>query len=1683
MRRFFRIILYIIGSILLLVILIIVFLQTPWGKNFVRQQAVKYLRNKLKTELVITKLDYSIPDKFLLEGVLLKDRRKDTLLSVAKLQVNMDMLALLKGKVAVDDILLEGVNAHVYRPLPDTVFNYNFIIEAFAGNDTAKQPEAAKDTAASKPLDIDIAKVVLKDIRLRYDDATGGTYFSMNLGGLTLRPKKIDLQQMKFEVKEFSVTGLQSYFATDTSYLPPPPKDTTPAADFQLAADKVRLDDIKFAYLGKQDSMYFGIQVGMLETAIRHFGLQEQLVQIDKLQLENVASSVAMGKPKTAANVAQDMKEATTDSVGANNWRVLAGSLMLKEIGFVMDNNAAPRQAAGMDYAHMNFQHLSFNGEDILYSPDTISGNLKHLALSEQSGLSIIELRTRFLYCNQGAQLNQLYLQTPGTLLQDRIGVSYPSLATLEKEMNKMRLDIAISNSKVSMKDVLLFLQPEQRKMLAPYATQQFRLAAQIKGFLNALAINDFNASGLQGTVIALKGRLNGLPDTDKLNYDLNIATLRSTYADIAPFLPDSLKRQVRVPEWFSIKGLLAGTAKDYRPDLEIHTADGDATVKGALLMSPGEGKEQYDLALTTNNLNLGRILRQDSLFGKMTLKAAAKGTGFDVNKMNTTFDADIASVWAMQYNYNSIHLGGTLANKVADIKGNSTDPNVNFTLTALADLSNKYPALKADLSIGNFDPQALNLYSDTLRIKGDIHADFESLNPDYPSGTLTYASPQLHLPGYDLRLDSIIFRSKPDADSLQNIYLDASNVLYANLTGHMPLTQIGNAALSHINNHYRVTDSVIKVQGQYDMTLNANAVYRPLLKTWLPDLKPFDSIKLAVVLNPTAFNVDAYVPKVIYGKNRIDSGVVKIYEAGDTLRYGASLKRFTQDQFALWYPSISGSLRKDSVYARVRIADSVRKDQFALGAAIYHNLGSDSALTYIRMFKGILLDYDRWDVNPQNRIVLGPQGFYIRDFAMSKDNQSIQVNSEQATFRSPFTVSVKNFLLSNVTRMISRDTLVADGYLNVNANIDLRDSFPRINASAEINQLVAFNQPVGDLKLTASNATANMYDAHLQLNGNDNNVVLDGRYFLEPVDSNQFKFDLVVNALSLKSLQGFSFGSIRNSSGFIRGNLNIAGTTDRPKLLGELHTDQLTTTVSMLNAPFTMPSETIRFAKEGILLNHFTIKDRMGKAATIDGRIRTRSFTRYNLNLNVKADHWEAVNSTKKDNELFYGKLIMSTDLNIKGQATAPKIDGELTIHDSTRLTYAMIDNGPGIQESDGIVRFIDSRDTTWVDSTQIITARNMRLSRAAQMNVNVGIEEKAIFNVVIDPVTGDNLQAMGEANLNTFIGPDGAVGLTGTYELKGGYYELHYNFLRKKFDIQSGSVITLSGDPLDAEVDITAVYAANIAPYELMEKQSTDPAELNYFKQRLPFQVLLKLKGKVMKPDISFDIVLPEDKENVVSTSVAEAVQRKLADIRNDPSILNKQVFAALILGRFITDDPFASGAGGGMEYAARQSASRFLSDQLNAIAGQLVQGFELNVGLESSEDYSTGDKSTRTDLNITASKRLFSDRLKVTVGNDFQLEGQQAQTQQSSLIPGNLSLDYMLTRDGRYQVRGYRVNQLQNLVDGYVVETGLSFRLNIEYNKFKYIFRNWEKYRKKMQEQRARQQQGSKNNGAGQ
>jgi hypothetical protein len=226
---------------------------------------------------------------------------------------------------------------------------------------------------------------------------------------------------------------------------------------------------------------------------------------------------------------------------------------------------------------------------------------------------------------------------------------------------------------------------------------------------------------------------------------------------------------------------------------------------------------------------------------------------------------------------------------------------------------------------------------------------------------------------------------------------------------------------------------------------------------------------------------------------------------------------------------------------------------------------------------------------------------------------------------------------------------------------------------------------------------------------------------------------------------------------------------------------------------------------------------------------------------------------------------------------------------------------------------------------------------------------------------------------------------------------------------------------------------------------------AEITRYKERLPFRVLLRMTGELLQPTITFDVTLPEEE-----LARWPEVDTKLQQIRGDESELNKQVFALLLLGRFVQENPLeSSGGGGGIEAGLRSSASRLLTDQLNKFAGSLIKGVDINFDLQSGQDYSTGTAQNRTDLNVGVSKRLLNDRIKVNVGSNFAIENPAGSNRAPSTIAGDVSVDYQVSKDGRYLLRAYRRNDYEGVLLGQVIETGVSFILTFDYNQLKELF----------------------------
>src|SRR5690606_10578259 len=197
--------LWIIGSIIGLVLLVFVLIRIPAVQQYVVHKVTSYLEDKIKTPVRIARVSLDLPKMLVLEGVYFEDQSRDTLLAGEKLRVNISMLKLLSNTVEISQIDLQGITAKINRTLPDSAFNFDYIIRAFVG----EQQETAPPDSSS-PMKFDIDKVNLDRIRFLYRDDVIGMAAEVNLGKLTTRIETFDLERnMRFGIPQITIDGLQ----------------------------------------------------------------------------------------------------------------------------------------------------------------------------------------------------------------------------------------------------------------------------------------------------------------------------------------------------------------------------------------------------------------------------------------------------------------------------------------------------------------------------------------------------------------------------------------------------------------------------------------------------------------------------------------------------------------------------------------------------------------------------------------------------------------------------------------------------------------------------------------------------------------------------------------------------------------------------------------------------------------------------------------------------------------------------------------------------------------------------------------------------------------------------------------------------------------------------------------------------------------------------------------------------------------------------------------------------------------------------------------------------------------------------------------------------------------------------------------------------------------------------------
>jgi translocation and assembly module TamB len=1636
-RTFFKVIAYLFLGVIGLLFLIVLAVQLPPVQNRIAGAVSSYLAETIGTIVYIEKIGLVFPKTLSLNEVYVEDQTGDTLLYAGRFHVNVNLPALLGGNVYINDIFLEDAAVRLGRNADQEKFNYEFILEAFS----SPEEDAAQQKEKGQEMDLAIYSVKLKNVDVRYKDEPEEVATNLNIGNLEISLDEFNLNDNLFRI-DFLDMERVNLWAEIASGEQKEETDRTDSPMPVITINEVNLSEIKVQFSDASTALqtelllgYFGLRDVYLNVAGERFEAERIDLSNTKLALATLATEDDNG-----ADLPEEIEE------DAPNWRAMVKAVNFNNIEFNYSVKNKEPQAAGIDFNHLSVTDFNFAAEELFYSSEYIQSDIRNLSFREKSGFEIKELSTVLTIDESRAALENFLLKTKNSRIAKHFEIQYPSLEEIGKNPEKLFFNIDLEGSIISPADVLL-LSPElsDNPFIKQNSDKQIALQGVVSGQMQDLAINNFSAVFSESMQMQISGKIRGLPEAEKAEYHMKTIKFSGMAKDLNSYLPpDMLPENIAVPEKFLLEAEFFGTLKAFQTYADFSSTFGDVVLNARV-----QQNEEFSGEIVAKDINIGGIIKQPEMFGTTGFSIKADGAGIAPETMKANISALVDHAEINNYQYRGLSLQGLLMNEQFNGTVKIEDENLDFELAGIFDFREELPDVNAVFQLRGADLRALNFSQEDFRLQGTLEAEIKGNTIDNFNGDMGVRDVIIIKNNQTYKIDSLLFASV--REDINTNYSIESDFLSAHFRGTINPSDIADVLQAHLNEYLHSEDAAVpdrdtlKTQNfDFHITVKDPVVLTDLLVPGLKELRPVN-ISGSYDSENSRLEVLADVPLIVYNDIRIEALSADVQS---NFKFRLNIKEVAGPSYTIPNIAVAGNIFENRVNTALNITED--EGRILLSMPIVFRQKTDSAIVTVPG-GSIILNNRTWSVPLDNNIVFTGNGFRINNFGIQQEQEFISVNTKGTAITDLVEITFGNFNIGNISSLIEDEELLYRGHINGNIILRNLQTTPVFTSDLAVSNFSFKGDTIGNILLQADNIQGDVFSISASVKGFGNNVNVNGTY--QP-NTESFNFAADLNSFELASVSGFAEESFHELYGTIRGNLRISGTIDDPNIVGQLRLIDAGVNPVALNSFFAIENERVLFDSKGIRFPEFTVRDEDDNKAVITGYILTENYREMDFDLNVRTRNFLALNRTEEEADLYYGRILLNSDIRIGGNLELPVVEARINLLNGTRLTYIIPETQVAMVEQEGIVEFeIFDKD----EMSDIMLAQKARDTlraeiRGIDLRANVTIDEATVLRIIIDESSGDFLEIRGGAIVSFGIDRSGAMNLTGTYEIDEGKYQLSfYDLVRREFDIRPGSTITWSGDPLNADVDISAIYTVRTSPSELMAGRVADDANRGAYRQQLPFQVFLNMEGRLLQPEISFNIELPDDRKGALDGTV----NTRLQVLNEQENELNKQVFALLILGRFIAEDPLEAG-GGGLTSTARSSASRILTQQLNQLAGRYIKGVDLTFDVESYEDFETASGEGRTELQVGLSREFLDDRLRVEVGGRVDLEGERRRRQGNiSDLAGDVAVEYLLSEDGTYRLRGFRKNEFQMLLEGDIVETGLALIFTRDFNKLKELF----------------------------
>jgi hypothetical protein len=798
-------------------------------------------------------------------------------------------------------------------------------------------------------------------------------------------------------------------------------------------------------------------------------------------------------------------------------------------------------------------------------------------------------------------------------------------------------------------------------------------------------------------------------------------------------------------------------------------------------------------------------------------------------------------------------------------------------------------------------------------------------------------------------------------------------------------------------------------------------------------------------------FNINASVPQFSYDGKSFESIELSGKGNRDSLHTTISVRDVAISD-SLHFPNTKLTVSSSNDISNIQLSTSASKTLSDAQLNAQLTTYSDGVKIHFSPSSFILND-KKWNLAKDGEITLRKSVIQANDVRFIQGNQEIVVSTEldKQSGNTNLVAKLRTVNINDFTQLFLKQPRL-EGV--VTGTITFRDPFGKqiIEYDVTADNFRLDNKEIGTVKVTGEvNTATGQITAKGNAESELNKFSIDGSYNYKDSTGNKMNFALKAEKFDISILDNYLGGIFSNMKGNVNTNdLKVYGGPDHNYVTGTINITEGELKVNYTQVKYKFSNETIIFNPDEIDFGLLQLKDTLNNTGTAGGKIQHRFFTDFGFdNIRFETGKMLLLNTTKRDNSQFYGKVIGKALMTLNGPVTDMRmnINGEPSAVDSSHIFIPT-----GSSQEFGKINYIDFIQY----GTKMEDEYKGKKESNFLVNMNLKANPACKIDVILDETTGDIIKGRGNGLLNISVGTQEPLSIRGRYDITGGEYKFNFQtFLQKYFSITNGSSITWNGDPYLAQINIDAEYLAKKVDLSNLSSST---------KQKENVTIVAHITGVLNKPVIKFEFRLPPSS----ALSKDFFTLNKLEALRNDENEMNKQVASLLIFNSFVSSDQNQGFNAGGNTIGIATTTiggivSGWLTNLFNKELTKATNGV-VSTYFDINSSFDLQSKAAQLQANLSAGVKLvLSSRLVVLIGGTLDYNNPYAQLNKKGLLSPDINIEWSLNKDGSLKVIGFNRTSV-DFTQGQRNRSGVKLSYRKDFDKLSDIFAPGEERKRK-------------------